>query len=181
MKKGQSELMETFIVLLVLFVIIGLGIYFFFKFSIAGTKEEAQELCILDAAKMVASASSLPELRCSFGGHESTRICVDLLKAIATKKVNSTSFKSITCPRDVTLEIIYPEPNPRAGECTERSVSEPDFPRNCANITIYKVPTGLLKGKTGPIYNSAFVSIYVPTSDRYIVGRLKIGSYIVKQ
>ena len=168
-------------VIMVLFILIGVGMYFFFKFSIAGTKEEAKEVCILDAAKMVASASSLPELRCSVAGHESTRICVDLLKAIATKKANSTSFRSITCPRDVTLEIVYPEPEKGASECTERSVSEPDFPRNCANVTIYKVPAGLLKGKTGPILNSAFISIYVPTSDRYIVGRLKIGSYIVKQ
>ena len=179
-RKGQSEMMETFMVIIVLFIIIGVGMYFFFKFSIASTKEEAQDVCILDAAKMVASASSLPELRCSVSGHESTRICVDLLKAIAAKKVNSTSFRSITCPRDVTLEIIYPEPG-KGAECTERKVTEADFPRNCANVTIYKAPQGLLKGKTGPILNSAFISIYVPTSDRYIVGRLKIGSYIVKQ
>lgn len=180
MKKGQAEIMETFIVIIVLFLLIGIGLYFFFKFSIAETKQEAQDVCILDAAKMVASASSLPELRCSVAGHESTRICVDLLKAIASKKSDSGSFRSVTCPKDITLEIIYPEPESKA-ECTERSVSSPDFPNNCANVTIYKVPDGLLTKKTGPILNSAFISIYVPTNDKYIIGRLKIGSYIAKQ
>ena len=63
MKKGQAEMMETFMVIIVLFLIIGMGMYFFFKFSISSVKEEAKDVCILDAAKMVASASSLSELR----------------------------------------------------------------------------------------------------------------------
>ena len=182
MKKGQAEMMETFMVIIVLFLIIGMGMYFFFKFSISSVKEEAKDVCILDAAKMVASASSLSELRCSVSGHESTRVCVDMLKAIAAKKVNTTSFRSITCPRDITLEIIYREPDLNAKECDERSVTDASFPKNCANLSIYKVPKGLLTGKSeSPILNPAFISIYIPTTDRYIVGRLKIGSYIVKQ
>lgn len=181
MKRGQAEMMETFIVIVILFVLIGVGMYFFFTFSSANVKEDAKDVCLLDAAKMVATASSYPELRCSVSGHESTRICIDLLKAIATKKVNTTSFRSVSCPKDITLEIVYPEPDARAGECNERSVTQPNFPSNCANISIYKTPAGLLNGKTGPILNSAFVSVYVPTTDSYIIGRLKIGSYIVKQ
>jgi hypothetical protein len=111
MKKGQTQMLETFMVLIVVVIIISIGIYFFYSSVMSGTAETAKDICKMKVTDMLTILTSMPEIQCSFQG-ATTAGCIDVVKmqaAITTGVLSKRLSKG--CKKTVILEQFYPESN----------------------------------------------------------------------
>jgi len=81
-KKAQIQMMETVMVLVVFFFIIGIGLVFFGKFQQGAIKQSQTEMFEKRAVDIALKAAYLPELACSHG-QDIDYNCVDLGKVLA--------------------------------------------------------------------------------------------------
>ncbi|MFH1637060.1 MAG: hypothetical protein ABIB71_01395 [Candidatus Woesearchaeota archaeon] len=172
-KKGQAGMMEMFVVLIIIFIIIGFGMYVFFKASISGTKEQAEGLCVMTATSQLKAILYMPELICSSQAHIEN-YCIDVFKVIAYKGAESKgAIIAGNCPVKVVIEQAYPEPN---GD-RECDMVRPGMDKNCKYIVLYEPSEGEKAGRETEIITSTPVSLYYPEKDEYAIGRLVISSY----
>jgi len=174
-KKGVIEMMETFMILFVIFVLIGIGMYFFYKFSISSTKETAKEACMLTASEMLSSVLTTPELQCT---HQSSpKSCVDAVKILAFK--NSSGIRLLKkgpCKKKIVFQQVYPQPGKNNNtECDANSMRSIEFPTNCGKWTLV-VPDAAVKGKAERIISTP-VSLYYPNKKEYGIGKLVLSVY----
>lgn len=173
-KKAQTDFMETFMVLAIIFILLAIGIYFFFKFSISSTRAAAEETCIQTSSQMLQLVASMPEIKCTKQGFEDD--CIDTSKLIAYQKAEKKEkLTGGNCPKSISFEILYPQPEENA-TCAERDYQSLDFPDNCNTIDLYTPPESMTKGK-GKVLIQAITSLYFPEKEEYRLARLTIGAY----
>ena len=173
-KKAQTDFMETFMVLAVIFILLSMGIYFFFKFSISSTRTAAEETCIQTSSQMLQFIASMPEIKCTKQGFEDD--CIDVAKLIAYQDAaKKDKLTGGNCPKSISFEILYPIPKENA-ICAERDYQSIDFPENCNIIDLYTPPEAMTKGK-GKVLIQAITSLYFPEHEEYKLARLTIGAY----
>ncbi|MFH0752313.1 MAG: hypothetical protein V1914_01820 [archaeon] len=116
-KKGDVEMIETIMVLVVVIVLLMIGIVFYFKTSAASIEETGIEVCQLGGNDLLLAVTSMPELQCSLDTI-TERDCIDLDKVASFQalmndkdlKSKYESFFSGTCPKKIKIELLYPEP-----------------------------------------------------------------------
>ncbi|MFH1456341.1 MAG: hypothetical protein ABIF40_05330 [archaeon] len=157
-------MIELIMVLVVLSIVIGLGMLFFFKANIGSIQEKAEDVCDLSSSVLLSSALAMPEMQCSFNTH--TKDCVDTIKLLEFKDFSSSRDYSYhfssNCRQRVSFQVIYPEPS-ASGECTDTT-----YPDNCNTWTIY-TPSDF--SSDFALYSTP-ASLYYPLEDEYRVGRL---------
>jgi hypothetical protein len=172
-------MMESIMVVFVLFIIIGFGMYFFFKVSISQTKKVGEESCILSSAEQLSSVLNLPELKCSIQSHD--RDCVDVAKIVAFK--DDSSLKNLgrgLCKKSITFVQLYPEIDERYKdvECEESLMRRSDYPDNCGRWTLFEPSQKDIKGRKNQQILETPISLYFPSKNEMRIGKLKLKIYL---
>lgn len=178
-KKGDVGMLEMFMIIFVLFIILGLGMYYFYKFSLSSIEDTGRDVCMQTSSQQLSSIINLPETICSIQGH--SKPCVDVTKLMAFK--GSTSVKAFArgvCKKSITFVQAYPavRNETRDVECDEQKFRSPDFPANCGKWTIYDVDEKTKKeARSRPVIETP-VSLYFPTLKEFRIGKLQLRMYI---
>ncbi|RME55045.1 hypothetical protein D6777_01695 [Candidatus Woesearchaeota archaeon] len=175
--KGQIGMMESIMVIFVIFIIIGLGMYFFFKTSISQTKKVGEESCVLSTGEQLSSILNLPEIKCSTQAHDND--CVDIAKVISYK--NEPSIKNLNrglCKKSITFIQSYPTPKVNDTECTEELMRSAEYPDNCDKWTLFEPGKEDIKGKKNVQILETPVSLYFPSINSYRMGKLRLKLYL---
>jgi hypothetical protein len=112
--KGQMQIAEIVIVMIIFFFILGFGILFYSRFATDDTRREVDEINRLNLAETAKLISTLPELHCSLRG-DVDMTCVDLYRAqILAEKMSSDAdrlhYSNLFPGYKVELECVYPTP-----------------------------------------------------------------------
>jgi len=91
-KKGQIRMVETIAVLFIFFLLLGIGILFYFQYQKGQMAVKETELLGARAVDTTLRALFLPELICSKGETEPEGNCVDLMKL---RYANGTMMKHL--------------------------------------------------------------------------------------
>lgn len=184
-KKGVIEMMETFMILFVVFILIGVSMFFFFKFWWGSATETHKEVCLEHGTDLLSSIARMPDISCP--GSE-TSACIDTAKLLAFKAAMDTggatrrkALESGVCPKTITVEQVYPEPErgKNSTECARNLMTGPDFPENCGVWSVFE-PKDMAKLKNRASRKIATpVSLYYPSKDSYGIGKLVITVYTV--
>jgi len=170
MKKGQIEINETLMVLFVIVVIIIIGMFVYFRFSLANVEKLGSELSEEESTILLASASALQEIRCSEDE------CVDTSKFIPFMdhlKKDNEYYNKLLGYKKIVFEQVYPDVQSQ-GECNLELYSQEDYPENCRYWVLYDNKPQ----KTGQkITISTFVSLYFPEINEHRIGRLEVTTY----
>ncbi len=176
-KKGMIGMMETFMIIFVIFILIGFGMYFFYKVSVSSNIETAQEACELETYEMVLTTLELSGLKCSF--NTAPKDCVDVAKLRSFIDTGAAQDVGTgPCTIKVVFRQVYPKPGEEAVdiECSQNEMRDPNFPENCGKWTL-KVPSEEdTEGKAEAAISSA-VSLYYPHQKEYGIGELEITTY----
>ena len=166
-KKGQAEISETLLVLLVVVFLIIAGIfvyYLFFYRSLGGIGNEKDDV---DNLILLYTLAQSPEMKCE------NEDCVDVVKLFSFKeliKEKKGYYFSRYGKRRIIVENIYPalDENSRKTECTLEKYQQSLFPNNCGYLVVYDNLNN----------NKVFLSISLPVSlyygDDYRIGLLKV-------
>ena len=169
-KRGQAEISETLLVLLVVVFLIVAGIFVYYLFfyrslgGIGGEKTDFENLVLLY------TFSQMPEVKCE------SEDCVDVVKLFSFKeliKENRGYYASRFGKRRVIVENIYPELNEniRKVECTLEKYQQSLFPENCGFIVVYDN----LDNSKGIVSVSLPVSLFYGNLNEYRIGVLRVG------
>lgn len=90
MKKGQVEMSITVLVLAVFFVLLFIGLIFYFRFSFESFKESQSKILGERYNVYLSYIINLPELKCSFMGVE--KECIDMGKV---KPLSDKYYKDV--------------------------------------------------------------------------------------
>ena len=90
MKKGQIEMSITVLVLAVFFVLLFIGLIFYFSFSFESFKESQDKILGERYNVYLSYIINLPELKCSYMGVE--KECLDVSKI---RKLNDPYYKRV--------------------------------------------------------------------------------------
>lgn len=175
-KKGMVEMMETFMIILVVFILIGLGMFVFFKASVSGNVETHKDVCLTQATEIMSAITQLPDINC-----KEKRPCIDTLKLDAFISLPETDKRNVlessVCKKNITIMQLYPEPKTK-GLCNGKT-RDPDFPENCNLWTVFsptKNELSKLKNKAGAAIETP-VTLYYPLKEEYGLGKMVITVY----
>lgn len=90
MKKGQIEMSITVLVLAIFFVLLFIGLIFYFSFSFESFKESQEKILGERYNVYLSYVINLPELKCSYMGVE--KECLDVSKI---KKLNEPYYQRV--------------------------------------------------------------------------------------
>jgi len=167
-KKAQIGMIETILVLLVFFVLLVLGIFYYSSFRSYEVGEIGKELSSQQQEVMLASISSMPELACD------NKNCIDATKLLATRKIVEKYpmyYGSLFNFKTIKVEILYPEPLEKEKECDITTHNQQDYPENCGYFLIYSKSLPNAKITTTI---STPISLYFPSKDEYKIAKLSI-------
>ncbi|MEK6816944.1 MAG: hypothetical protein AABY09_04985 [Nanoarchaeota archaeon] len=172
-------MLEMFMIIFVLFIILGLGMYYFYKFSLSSIEDTGRDVCMQTSSQQLSSIIRLPETICTVQGI--SRECVDVTKLMAFKE--STSVKAFArgvCKKSITFIQSYPPVKNETldVECDGQKLTSPDFPSNCGKWTVYDVDEKTKKeARSKPVIETP-VSLYFPTLKEFRIGKLQLRMYI---
>ncbi|MBI5872008.1 hypothetical protein HZB88_02895 [archaeon] len=161
--KGQVEMIETIMVLVMLMVVIIIGLIFYFGASSKSIEEKGSQTCMQTNEVILSSLAMMPELICSIGGNTLSN-CIDTAKLVAYEKEREEGKSWVqfaaNCKQRVYFELVYPS-NENAVNCTQANY--PD----CSIWQFYEQKGAF----SGGIRISMPVSLYFPGSNEYKMGK----------
>lgn len=173
-KKGMIEMMESFMVIFVIFILIGLGMFVYFKVSVSSTKETHADICLSQSTKIIAAIAEMPDISC-----KEKRPCIDAMKldAFIARGQNEMNkvLESSVCQKNITIEQIYPEPKDK-GLCNGDTRTDPEFYTKCNTWAVFR-PSGAIPKTWASRNIETAVSLYYPATDTYGMGKLRITVY----
>ncbi len=166
-RRGQAELSETLLVLLIVVFLIIAGIFVYYLFfyrslgSIGSEKTDFENLILLY------TLGQSPELKCE------NEDCVDVVKLFAFKelvKENKGYYVERFGKRRIIIESVYPKlnENMQKTECILEKYQQSSFPNNCGYIIVYDN----LQNNKGALSVSLPVSLNY--GNEYRIGMLRV-------
>ncbi|MDD4878682.1 MAG: hypothetical protein PHO02_06660 [Candidatus Nanoarchaeia archaeon] len=172
-KKGVIEMMETFMIIFVIFILMGIGMFFYFRASVSESKDVHREVCLTQTTELISAIAKLTDINC-----KDKHPCIDTAKleafALKSPAEKSAVLESTVCRKNITIEQIYPAPDEK-GSCVGKQAS-PDFPKNCNTWQVFSVKASDVKGKAGEAI-AIPITLYYPTKDEYGMGKMVITVY----
>ena len=163
--KGQLEINETILVLIVISILAIAGLVFFHRYQTASISSIILDNGRLELYELLNQLPNMPELQCSTQGLQDE--CLDLYKMISFSKIQSSYF-SLLGYKTITIKLIYPELPDKA--CSDSSFQLATFP-NCNSILIYdRKPVNI---KATEIVSSP-VAVFNPLNNEYLLGIMEI-------
>ena len=164
---------ETVIVIFIFIVLVSLFIIYYTQFRSEGIQQEAKESKTSQSVSLLSVLASVPEIKCSEKTKEEN--CIDTVKVLALKSIvrqNINYYRSVFGTRDITLEILYPQPKTKV-ECNLQTYKNINYPLNCNQYIIFSSVT---KTSNKNIISTP-VSIYFPETDTFGIGKLIVTTY----
>ena len=159
--KGQIQMMETIMVVMVFMIVLIVALAFFFKFQLASLEEKGDRACIVSNTVLLSAVSSMPEIQCS--KDSKTERCVDTSKLVVfNPEKQYGSLFTTNCNQKIYFTQLYPEP--MNDSCTLNT-----YP-NCGRYDFF---TPNVKYSSS-IRISTPTTLYFPLTDEYKLGRLTI-------
>lgn len=169
-RKGQVQFNETILVLFVVVILLVLGMFFYYKYSIQSLKTASEDLSEEQASVLLAAITSMPEIRCS------DEECIDMAKVMAFNRVGREAFSDyarVFGSKRITIEMLYPEPT-TIGECTLQKYNSLEYPDNCNYWTIFDNKKSDFENK---MIISTPISIYFHEIDEFRIGKIILEVY----
>lgn len=167
-KKGQMEVQETILVVVVFLIILIFGLVLFSKFTEQGILNEYLKNEKIRFEAMITTFPLMPELRCSFLSQEAS--CIDSYKLLGFKIMSKGAYKDYYRPilgnLNITVYNVYPERNSEV--CELATIND------CGVWDLYENKPKKYKAKY--VVRSP-VSLYYPDKDAYGIGELVIEWY----
>ncbi len=107
MKKAQIRMTETIAVLFIFFILVVLGIVFYYRYQQVSLKEQQEELLAARAMDTTLRVLFLPELLCTKGNAEPEDNCFDVLK-LKNADFSSSYYFNLFSYANITVYKIYP-------------------------------------------------------------------------
>jgi hypothetical protein len=152
LKKGQVQITETLLVLVVFTVLLLIALIVFYKFNITSITSDMNRYEDIKFRYLISTIPSMSEFRCSNLGNDQE--CIDLDKVFIFKNIVGTDYNKIFGYKNITLSMIYPMED------------------NVYNIYSNKPKITKTTKKI-----STFVSVYDSSQDKYKIGKLVIEAY----
>lgn len=157
--KAQIRLTETIAILFIFFILVAIGIIFFYKYNQVAVKEKQHGLLQARALDTTLKTLFLPELQCSKADAEPEQNCMDLMKVRAAADVfgqhTSGYYIQLFSFSRISLHQVYPE----RGEWLLYEQQAPDAEGNRAN-TFFVVALRDI-GEEGYSYGYGYLNVTV--------------------
>jgi len=167
-KKAQVGMIETIMVLVIFFIILVIGIFYYSTFRAHEIEKIGKTLSSQQQEILLASITSMPEFACE------DKNCIDATKLIATKTIiekNPEYYGSLFKFKTIKVEILYPEPLEKDKECNKVAHNQQNYPDNCDHFIIYS--KSLPNAKTTQTISTP-ISLYFPSKKEYKIAKLSI-------
>src|SRR3989344_4995271 len=113
-KKSQIQIFETIAVLVVFFILLGLGFIFYVKIIKSNVESDAAEISQSKSISIAQRVMFLPEIQCS-EDNIPKEDCIDTLKldsaiSIISRPENSIYYYDLFEFSDISIKEVYPSP-----------------------------------------------------------------------
>jgi hypothetical protein len=169
-KHGQVQINETMLVLFAIVLIIIVGIFVYYRFSLQRIEIIKDELTEQEASVLLSSISNSPEIQCTQSN------CIDTSKLIPftqLSKEQAAYYALGLGKKRITINQVYPVVEADA-HCDISRYNQYEYPSNCNHWIIYDYNPSQ---STNMIKISTPISLYYPALDIMGIGRLEIGIY----
>ncbi|MEK6932346.1 MAG: hypothetical protein AABW56_00965 [Nanoarchaeota archaeon] len=157
MKKAELQMQETILVIFIVTIIIGIGIFTFYQLQLKSIDNSRIELEQNRDLILLATLKNSPKFSYTYLGNEENAI--DTLKLLNSKLANK-GFK------EITIKQVYPD-------AQNALCNKQNYP-NCNNYVVYsKKPSKI----TSTYIISTPVSLYFPYTNEYKAGVIEAKSY----
>ena len=151
LRKGQIQIQESILVLVIFTVILLIGLILFYNFAIAGIKADILSYEDEKFRSLISVVPSMTEFKCSSLGQDQE--CIDLSKARAFIDIKQ-DYGKVFGQKTIKLQLIYPN------EDKEYLI----YSKRPANVkSARKIST--------------LVSVYDVGQDKYKIGKLTVEAY----
>lgn len=163
-KKGELEIQETMIVVLIFVVLIIGGMVFYYKYEMANIQEGYMENTNLRFNALRSTFSDISEIKCSV--HGQSEDCVDVYKVMIFNSLSKNYLERYGF-MEISIREIYPNQNEEVCSLSQKEGCGVWFvyshiPEKYDGLKVLKTP----------------VSLYFPSEDDYGIGELVIKKYV---
>jgi uncharacterized protein (UPF0333 family) len=167
-KKGQADLSETLLVLLVVVFLLVSGIFVYYMFFYRSLDSIGSDKADIDNLVLLHAFASSPEAKCD------NEDCVDVIKLFGFKNLateNKEYYIERFGKKKIIIENVYPELNENLKkiECSSEKFQQSDFPNNCGFFVVYDT-----LGASNKASISLPVSLFYSSLNEYRIGVLRI-------
>ena len=163
LRKGQLQIQETMLVLIVFAVIFMIAFIFYYRFTTESIKNENIRFNDERFSLLTNNLPNMAEFKCTSNKQEEE--CLDALKLIAFKEVFSEYRQEFGASK-LTIKVIYPETNEKI--CEKGNLND------CGIFNLYEVNTNNVKNVKKV---STPISIFYPNEKLYKIGVLEVEWY----
>ncbi|HLC56906.1 MAG TPA: hypothetical protein VJJ23_06725 [Candidatus Nanoarchaeia archaeon] len=163
LKRGQLQIQETMLVLIVFVVIFMIAFIFYYRFTTESIKNENVKFNDERFSLLTNNLPNMAEFKCTSNKQEED--CLDALKLVAFSQVSSEYKKEFGASK-LTVKVIYPETNEEI--CQKGNI------RDCGIFDLYEagsINADSVKKVSTPI------SIFYPNDNLYKIGVLEVEWY----
>ena len=158
-------MMEAISVIFIVFILIIIGIYFYYSTIIDTIQEEGQSGSLISNTVLLSFIPTMPELTCT-----NYQNCIDIFKLFAFTQYSKNNPNllddyPILRGKIIRFRQLYPPVN--QDNCTIEKLNDISFPSNCD--TYYLVEGPMTRITSTPI------SLYVPSKDLYVLGLVEVS------
>lgn len=151
LRKGQIQIQESILVLVIFTIILLIGLILFYNFAIAGIKADILSYEDEKFRSLISTIPSMAEFKCSSLGQDQE--CIDLSKARAFIDIKQ-DYGKVFGQKTIKLQLIYPNED--------------------EEYLIYsKKPVAVKSARK----ISTLVSVYDVGQDKYKIGKLTVEAY----
>ena len=163
LRKGQLEIQETMLVLIVFVVIFMIAFIFYYRFTTESIKNENIKFNDERFSLLTNNLPNMAEFKCTSNKQEEE--CLDALKLIAFSEVSGQYKKEFGASK-LTIKVIYPETNTET--CEKGNL------KDCGLFNLYDTSTNNIKNVKKV---STPISIFYPNEKLYKIGVLEVEWY----
>lgn len=168
--RGQIHMNETLLVLFVLVILLFLGVFLYSQFFLRSIQESAGTLSEQESTLLLATISSLAELRCS------DKPCLDTSKFLPFQSLvqqQRDHYVRSLGNQKISVAVLYPVPS-SDDYCARSLYLRTNYPTSCSKWILYEQKPSQIQGTQ---IVSKVVSLYYPESNVYLLGRLTLEVY----
>ena len=167
--KGQFEISESLLVLFVIVLIIAIGTFLYYRYSIQHIHQQGQVLQEEQASLLLARITAMPEIGCDRAD------CVDTAKLIPFHSLTRSQLKDYSNVFGTQRIVIYQlYPVTQHFPCDTLTYQSIGYPENCDSWEIYSNKPQQITATTKI---SKIVSLYFPELHAYRIGKVEIETY----
>ncbi len=167
--KGQFEISESLLVTFVIVLIIAIGMFLYYRYSVQSIDQRGQTFQEEQASLLLARITAFPEIGCD---HEDCLDTSKLLPFNSLMRGEPTGYRQLFGNRRIMVYQVYPATQHFL--CDTLTYQSLGYPDNCDSWEIYRHTPDHI---TSTMKVSKIVSLYFPELQAYRIGKVEIETY----